>query len=74
MNQKMSNFDPPFFGHFYVRQKCPFCPLRAEVLKHKIKNTKKWTCDHYALKTVFFMKKLLTENFWGLVNRPSLEI
>ena len=27
------SFTPQFFGHFFVQQKCPFCPLRVEVLK-----------------------------------------
>ena len=24
---------PPIFGHLFVHQKCPFCPLRVGVLK-----------------------------------------
>ena len=29
--------------------KCPFWPLRVEVLKREFQNIKKHGCDHYAL-------------------------
>jgi hypothetical protein len=32
---------PPIFGHLFVHQKCPFCPLCVEVLKHEMQNTQK---------------------------------
>ena len=45
--------------------KCPFCPLCVEVLKHEMQNIKKRDCDHNAHKTYFWLQKHVTDNFWG---------
>ena len=49
----MSNLDPLFLDIFLDIYKCPFCPLCVGVLKHEMRNTEKWVCDYYALKTHF---------------------
>jgi hypothetical protein len=45
-------------------KKCPFWPLRVEVLKKEIKEHKKPGCDHYAHKMIFSSKKNVIVNFW----------
>jgi len=32
---KSITFRGVFFGHLFVRQKCPFCPLRAAIFKQR---------------------------------------
>jgi hypothetical protein len=48
---------------FFVRQKCPFWPLRAANFKNEMQNIKIWGCDHYALISVFSCKKTVTDFF-----------
>ncbi len=43
--------------------KCPFWPLRVEVLKRETRNIKKHGCDHYALISYFRHQKCVTVLF-----------
>jgi hypothetical protein len=56
---------------FFVRQKCPFWPLRAANFKNEMQNIKIWGCDHYALISVFSCKKTVTDFFWGRRRRSN---
>jgi hypothetical protein len=57
---------PPIFGHFWMAQKCPFCPLCAVNFKKRFKNTKKQGCEHYGHKTCFWSEKHVTDLFSGV--------
>ena len=65
---------PPIFGHLFVHQKCPFCPLRLGVLKHEMQNTQKWGCDHNAHKTYFWSEKHVTDFFLGMAAESNADI
>ena len=45
--------------------KCPFWPLRVEVLKREFQNIKKHGCDHYALISRFRHQKYVTDFLEG---------
>ena len=45
--------------------KCPFWPLRVEVLKREFQNIKKHGCDHYALISRFRHQKYVTDFLGG---------
>ena len=47
--------------------KCPFWPLRVEILKRDSQNIDFWVCDHYALISYFLCKKTLTDHFSRMV-------
>ena len=44
---------PPIFGHFWMAQKCPFCPLRAVNFKKRFKNIKNKIVTIMLTKRVF---------------------
>ena len=44
---------PPIFGHLFVHQKCPFCPLRAVNFKKRFKNIKNKIVTIMLTKRVF---------------------